>query len=113
MKENGLDADTVIPVEMLCASGSGLDPHISPDAARLQVERIVRQRHMDAYQKQLIYQMIKRETEQRQWSVLGQVRINVFKLNLLLDNNYEFRNFNGNPCKYGEPYAGSEETPGQ
>ena len=76
---------TVIPIEMLFASASGLDPHISPQAALLQVERITRARNLDSNQKQKLEQSINDLTEQPQFLCLGEKRINVLKLNLELD----------------------------
>jgi K+-transporting ATPase ATPase C chain len=110
-KENGLADGTKIPMEMLCSSGSGLDPHISPDAAKLQVERIARQRHMNTAQKQRLYEWIVRGTEPRQWGVLGEPRVNVLRLNSLLDNDPEFRTLKSMAKKGGEPYAENEKAP--
>jgi len=82
---NQLDSLTVIPSEMLFASASGLDPHISPQAALLQVERIVRARQFDDSQKQRLLQSVKDVTEASEYSVFGEQRINVLLLNLKLD----------------------------
>jgi K+-transporting ATPase ATPase C chain len=89
-KENGLGVDTVVPIEMLCASGSGLDPHISPQAARLQAGRIAEQRRMNAVQRRRLDDLIESLTESRQMGVLGEPRINVLRLNFMLDNAPEF-----------------------
>ncbi len=93
-KENGLDTNTVVPIEMLCASGSGLDPHISPGAARLQAERIAEQRRMNSAQRRRLDDLIGSLTERRQLGVLGEPRINVLRLNFMLDNVPEFRILN-------------------
>jgi K+-transporting ATPase ATPase C chain len=90
-KENGLGAEMVVPIEMLCASGSGLDPHISPQAARLQSGRIAERRRMNAVQRRRLDDLIGSSTESRQWGVLGDPRINVLRLNFMLDNAPEFR----------------------
>jgi K+-transporting ATPase ATPase C chain len=90
-RDNGLGEDTVVPIEMLCASGSGLDPHISPQAARLQAGRVAGQRGMNAVQMRRIDDLIGFLTEPRQLGVLGEPRINVLKLNFVLDNAPEFR----------------------
>jgi len=82
---NQLDSTTVVPSEMLFASASGLDPHISPKAALLQVERISKVRHFDDHQKQLVLQRIKEQSEMPQFTCLGEDRINVLLLNLKLD----------------------------
>jgi K+-transporting ATPase ATPase C chain len=82
---NHLDSLTDIPSEMLFASASGLDPHISPEAALLQVDRISSARHFNKSQKQLILQNINELTEKPQLSLLGENRINVLVLNLELN----------------------------
>jgi K+-transporting ATPase ATPase C chain len=82
---NQLDSITYIPSEMLFASASGLDPHISPEAALLQVDRISKVRHFNNSQKQLILQLINKLTEKPQLSLLGENRINVLILNLELN----------------------------
>ncbi|MFL9923159.1 potassium-transporting ATPase subunit KdpC [Herbaspirillum lusitanum] len=71
-----------IPVDLLTASGSGLDPHISPEAARYQAPRVARERGMAQEQ---VDSMIARNTEGAQWGLFGEPRVNVLKLNLALD----------------------------
>jgi K+-transporting ATPase ATPase C chain len=70
---------------MLFASGSGLDPHITPEAAMLQVDRIARVRHFSESQKDSLKNIIERLTEPPQFLCLGQKRINVLLLNLETD----------------------------
>ncbi len=82
---NKLDSLTPIPSEMLFASGSGLDPHISPEAALLQVDRISNARHLDNIKKQKLQQLIKDQTEMPQFFILGKTRVNVLILNLELN----------------------------
>jgi len=82
---NQLDSTTEIPSEMLFASASGLDPHISQKAALLQLDRIVRVRNFNSGQKQNLEKMITELTESPQFMIFGQERINVLKLNLELD----------------------------
>jgi potassium-transporting ATPase KdpC subunit len=82
---NQLDTLTTIPSEMLFASGSGLDPHISPQAAILQVDRIVKYRNFSADQRDKLIGLIKATTMAPQFHLFGQERINVFLLNLSLD----------------------------
>jgi K+-transporting ATPase ATPase C chain len=82
---NQLDSLTDIPSEMLFASASGLDPHISPKAALLQVERIAKARNLNNVQKQKLVQRIKDITEAPQFLCLGEERVNVLLLNLRLD----------------------------
>ena len=82
---NQLDGNTTIPSEMVFASGSGLDPHISQKAALLQVDRIVRARNLSPDSKQRIIQCVKTITEAPQFLLLGEERVNVLILNLELD----------------------------
>jgi potassium-transporting ATPase KdpC subunit len=82
---NQLDSLTVIPSEMLFASASGLDPHISQEAALLQVGRIAKARNFNAIQKQNLVQSVKYLTEMPQFLVFGEERVNVLVLNLELN----------------------------
>jgi K+-transporting ATPase ATPase C chain len=82
---NQLDSLTVIPSEMLFASASGLDPHISPQAAFLQVDRIAKARNFDEVRKQMLIKCITGLTEDPQFLCLGEKRVNVLLLNLETD----------------------------
>jgi K+-transporting ATPase ATPase C chain len=86
LKENLLSHGQVIPLEMIFASASGLDPHISPEAAILQLERVAMARGLNEIQKNELRQLIANKSEKPQFSLFGRSRINVFKLNLALDN---------------------------
>jgi K+-transporting ATPase ATPase C chain len=83
--ENMLADTTIVPKEMLYASASGIDPHISPRAAFLQVERIAASRKFDTAQKEKLNLLVLKMTEKPQYSLFGEERINVFLLNLELD----------------------------
>ena len=72
-----------IPADLVNASASGLDPHISPAAAEYQIERVARARHLDP---SALKAMVEKYTEERQWGVFGEPRINVLELNLALDS---------------------------
>lgn len=81
---NQSDSLAEIPSEMLFASASGLDPHISQMAALLQVDRVAKARNLSETQKQNLVQSVKDHTEQPQLWVLGEERVNVLLLNLEL-----------------------------
>lgn len=81
--ENNLPPNASVPADLVLASGSGLDPHISVDGAMLQVPRIAKVWGLQEPEvKALIYQYV----ESAQFGVLGQDRVNVLRLNLALDN---------------------------
>jgi K+-transporting ATPase ATPase C chain len=80
---NNLPTNTVVPADMLYASASGLDPHISPESARLQVGRVAASR---GWSEAKVSALVEKFIEPPQWGLFGQARVNVLKLNVALDN---------------------------
>jgi K+-transporting ATPase ATPase C chain len=73
------------PQDLVFASASGLDPHISPDAARYQIARVAAARKFDAAHTAALKDLVERSIEGPDLGVFGQDRVNVLKLNLALD----------------------------
>ncbi len=79
---NNLPTNTVVPADMVFASASGLDPHISPEAARLQIARVAASRAMKEDE---VKALVEKFVEPPQFGFLGQARVNVLLLNVALD----------------------------
>lgn len=80
-QREGVDPSAV-PSDLVTQSGGGLDPHISPESAAIQVSRVARVRGLRPEQ---VQQFVTLHTESRQWGLLGQPRVNVLLLNRALD----------------------------
>jgi len=81
-KSNRLPPDTTVPIDAATRSGSGLDPHISPQNAELQIARVARARGLDD---ESVRRLVASHTEGPQWGFLGGPRVSVLGLNLALD----------------------------
>jgi potassium-transporting ATPase KdpC subunit len=79
---NNLPTNTVVPADMVYASASGLDPHISPEAARLQIARVAASRGLG---QDKVTELVEKFVEPPQWGFLGEPRVNVLLLNVALD----------------------------
>ena len=79
---NNLPTNTAVPADMVFASASGLDPHISPESARLQIARVAASRGLS---QDKVKDLVEKFVEPPQWGFLGQSRVNVLLLNVALD----------------------------
>jgi K+-transporting ATPase ATPase C chain len=82
-KENGLAANSEVPADAVTASGSGLDPHISPRNAELQLPRVAQARGLSEQQ---MRELMKQHTNRRDLGVFGDHAVNVLTLNIALDS---------------------------
>ncbi len=84
-QKNLLSKESSVPSEMMSYSASGVDPHISKQAALLQVNRITKARNFDESKRNKILNIIDSFTEKPQFGILGAERINVLMINLEID----------------------------
>lgn len=82
LKHNPAVTRSQIPAELVTASGSGLDPDLSPAGAKIQVPRIAKVRNIP---EATLYQLIEKQTEGPLWGLFGPAKVNVLKLNIALD----------------------------
>jgi len=84
--EKSNSSSNAVPADLLFTSGSGLDPDISPEAARFQIERIVNARGLDNNNKIRLIDLVEKQIKKQDFGILGEPRINVLELNLALDS---------------------------
>ena len=88
-------AAAALPIDLLASSGSGVDPHISPAAAALQLTRVAAARGVNPAQ---VNELVAEHTEAAQWGIFGQPRVNVLLLNLALDKQFPLAQSGNNPA---------------
>jgi len=85
LEENPGLNPALVPVELVTASGSGLDPHLSPAGAEVQAERVAKARGLPVGQ---VQELIQEHTQGPQWGLFGESTVNVLQLNLALDGKH-------------------------
>ena len=85
LRESNPLSEASVPLDLVTASGSGLDPHLSPEATLWQVSRIAARRQVAVAEVEAV---VAQHVEQRTWGILGEARVNVLLLNLDLDRRF-------------------------
>lgn len=85
---HGMNTNSAVPADLVLASGSGLDPHVSPAAARLQLDRVARARGLSPEQRSSLTRLVESTVEPPSLGILGEPRVNVLLLNLALDETF-------------------------
>jgi potassium-transporting ATPase KdpC subunit len=84
-KAEAENSSAPVPIDLVTSSGSGLDPHISPAAAEFQIPRVARERKLSEAD---LRALVQKFTQERQFGILGEPRVNVLELNLELDSSH-------------------------
>jgi K+-transporting ATPase ATPase C chain len=82
---------TPVPIDLVTTSGSGLDPHITPAGAGFQIPRIAQARGITVGDLPKLQQLVREHTENRQFGILGEPRVNVLELNIALDEMFPIK----------------------
>jgi K+-transporting ATPase ATPase C chain len=88
LTRNHGEASFLVPGEMCTASGSGIDPHISPAAARAQIERVAQARGLGEGPRKELEALVEKTVEGPEWGILGMERVNVLVLNIAMDDHF-------------------------
>ncbi|MFA6449290.1 MAG: potassium-transporting ATPase subunit KdpC [bacterium] len=88
-----------IPADLLLASGSGLDPHISPEAALVQIDHVAKARNLSGMRRTQLERLVRRSIEGPQMGIFGAPRVNALKLNMETDHIFGAPRINGDELR--------------